>query len=33
MLNRIKNMNILAENNSLLFPKQVFSKKIKAFFV
>jgi len=26
-------LNILAQNNSLLFPKPVFSTKIKAFFV
>jgi len=29
---RSKQLNILAQNNNLLFPKPVFSTKIKAFF-
>jgi len=28
-----KTLNILAQNNSLLFPKPIFSTKIKAFFI
>jgi len=33
MLNRIKTLNILAQNNNLLFPKPAFNTKIKVFFV
>jgi len=33
MLNQIKTLNILVQSNSLLFPKPVFSTKIKAFFL